>query len=116
VNLTIPPDKTVYHNIQNQSIYHNIKQGDNVKVVVENGCLSNMWIIGGFSLKDNDKLYRQINIDDIYPIGSVYISVSNSNPSSLFGGIWEEINDCFLLASGSKHTAGETGGSETYAL
>ena len=51
VNLIIPPDKTVYHNIQNQSIYQNLKVGDNVKIIKENNNLSNMWIIGGFGLK-----------------------------------------------------------------
>ena len=27
--------------------------------------------------------------DAIYPIGSVYISVNSTNPSLLFGGVWE---------------------------
>ena len=29
-------------------------------------------------------------LNQIYPIGSVYISVNNVNPSSLFGGTWEQ--------------------------
>ena len=51
VNITIPPSSTVYHNIQNQSIYRNLVPGDNVKIIKENNDLSNMWIIGGFGLK-----------------------------------------------------------------
>ena len=51
VNSTIPPSSTVYHNIQNQSIYRNLVPGDNVKIIKENNDLSNMWIIGGFGLK-----------------------------------------------------------------
>ena len=55
-------------------------------------------------------------IDIIYPIGSTYISVNSVNPSFLFGGEWQQIQDKFLLASGSTYSAGSTGGSATVAL
>ena len=55
-------------------------------------------------------------IDIIYPIGSTYISVNSVNPSFLFGGEWEQIQNRFLLASGSTYSAGSTGGSATVAL
>ena len=50
-------------------------------------------------------------IDTIYPIGSTYISVNSVNPSFLFGGEWEQIQDKFLLASGTTYVNGSTGGS-----
>ena len=30
--------------------------------------------------------------DLIYPIGSIYLSVNNTNPGTLFGGTWEQIS------------------------
>ncbi len=50
-------------------------------------------------------------VDAIYPVGSIYMSVNNANPELLFGGTWEQIEDTFLLASGSVYAAGDTGGS-----
>ena len=47
----------------------------------------------------------------VYPVGSIYMSINDTNPSELFGGTWEPIEDTFLLASGSTYAAGDTGGS-----
>lgn len=55
-------------------------------------------------------------LDMIYPIGSIYISTQNRNPSLYFGGEWEQIEDRFLLASGSTYEIGTTGGEETHTL
>ena len=53
----------------------------------------------------------------IYPIGSIYISVSSTfNPATAFGGTWERIEDTFLLAAGSTYAGGTTGGSATVTL
>ena len=49
-----------------------------------------------------------------YPVGSIYISVNDTNPGTLFGGTWEQINDRFLLACGSTYSNGSTGGSATH--
>ena len=54
-------------------------------------------------------------IDTIYPVGSVYLSMNTTNPSSLFGGTWTQIKDCFLLGCGDKYTSiGTYGGSEQH--
>ena len=50
----------------------------------------------------------------IYPIGSIYMSVNNNDPSVIFGGTWQKIEDKFLLASGEK-AIGSTGGAETFS-
>lgn len=40
--------------------------------------------------KVKDKLDKANLLDLTYPVGSVYLSVNNTNPSSLFGGTWVE--------------------------
>ena len=51
-------------------------------------------------------------IDMIYPVGSIYMSVNNIDPSTLFGGRWTQLKDRFLLGAGSTYTGGSTGGSK----
>lgn len=52
----------------------------------------------------------------IYPVGSIYMSVNNVNPSTIFGGTWEQIKDKFLLACGDTYNNGATGGEATHTL
>ena len=54
--------------------------------------------------------------DMIYPVGSIYMSVNSTNPSTLFGGTWEQLKDRFLLGAGSTYSNGATGGSATHKL
>ena len=52
----------------------------------------------------------------IYPVGSIYMSVNNTNPANLFGGKWEQIKDRFLLACGDTYSNGSTGGEAKHTL
>ena len=42
-----------------------------------------------------------INVDCIYPVGSIYITVSSVSPATLFGGTWEKIEGRFLCGTGT---------------
>ena len=67
--------------------------------------------------KINDSYtYSNPLLDSVYPVGSIYISVNNTNPGTLFGGTWKQIEDRFLLACGSKYSNGATGGEATHKL
>lgn len=58
--------------------------------------------------KRGDKWYYLNDlIDNRFPIGFVYISVDETDPSELFGGTWERIQGRFLLACG-QNTANTT--------
>lgn len=52
----------------------------------------------------------------IYPVGSVYISVNDTNPGTLFGGSWQKIEDQFLLGAGDIYTLGASGGEANHTL
>lgn len=52
----------------------------------------------------------------IYPVGSIYMSVVETSPASLFGGTWERIKDTFLLASGDTYEPGAVGGEASHTL
>lgn len=51
-----------------------------------------------------------------YPVGAIYLSVSEVNPAALFGGTWERIGGRFLLGADSTYAAGSTGGEASYTL
>lgn len=57
-----------------------------------------------------------ISLLDVYPVGSIYMSVNSTDPGLLFGGTWTPIQDIFLLAAGTNYAAGATGGEATHTL
>ena len=46
--------------------------------------------------KDNEKIYPY----PYYPVGSIYTSTNNTNPTNYFGGTWQLIDEPQLVASG----------------
>lgn len=67
---------------------------------------------GVFQLGDNAFLTAQ----GAYPVGSIYLSVNDTNPATLFGGTWERIGGRFLLGADDTYTAGSTGGEAEHTL
>lgn len=58
------------------------------------------------------KAIRQL-YSDLYPIGSIYMSVNLVNPATIYGGVWQQIKDTFLLAGGDTYAIGTSGGDFT---
>ena len=78
-------------------------------------------LIDGTQIESVTKVFKEIPslatiTDLIYPVGSIYMNVTNLNPATIFGGTWEEIQDRFLLGRSAAHQVGQTGGSETVTL
>lgn len=76
---------------------------------------SNNVITKKTTLENIVNLVKEQILDITYPVGSFYFTNNTANPADLFGGIWEQIKDRFLLASGSR-VLGETGGEESVTL
>ena len=55
-------------------------------------------------------------LDNVYPVGSIYMNVNSTNPGTLFGGTWEQIQGKFLLGMSSSYPAGSQGGEAEHAL
>ena len=63
-----------------------------------------------FRNKDNDYMYPC----PYFPVGSIYLSLSATNPSTYFGGTWELIKDKFLIGAGGSYNVNATGGSANH--
>lgn len=55
-------------------------------------------------------------VDLIYPVGSIYMSANNVDPTVLFGGTWQAIQGRFLLGADTSYTAGSEGGEASHTL
>ena len=74
------------------------------------------WSNDDFEFNVPVKFNGKTLLDVVYPVGAIYMSVSEISPATLFGGTWERIQNRFLLAAGSSYTAGNTGGEATHTL
>ena len=59
---------------------------------------------------------KYVDINMVYPVGSIYLSVSDANPTVLFGGTWERIQNVFLLGASDYYPSGSTGGEFEHTL
>ena len=55
---------------------------------------------------------KDLILDFVHPIGSIYISVNSTSPATLFGGTWTQItSDAYLKIVSSN--AGNLGGTSS---
>lgn len=90
-----------------------IKNGQiNVDISTDNYSSS-----GSGASGDGGEEVKSFSLEDVYPVGSIYMSVNSTSPATLFGfGTWEQLKDRFLLAAGDTYSAGSTGGEATHKL
>lgn len=100
--------RIIQYCVEHHAVYDGGSEDDNEKFLRGDGTWAN-------SLTQADLL------DMIYPVGSIYMSVSATSPNTLFGGTWEQMPaGRVLLAQGSAdwgtYNAGDTGGEATHTL
>ncbi len=76
-------DGKLYNKIPSYSVA-SFKINDIVKVTYPQNQASNMYISGGGSANSSGG----ISVLDVYPVGSIYLSLIATDPTSFFGGTW----------------------------
>lgn len=70
-------------------------------IVNNTGSFNDMLTAKGVTLFGGKGSLIGANYGDIFPIGGIYVSSTNENPSSKFGGTWELIDKDFIELSGN---------------
>lgn len=66
---------------------------------------------------DANHTHNYCTLNQVYPVGSIYLSVNSANPSTLFGGTWAAFGTGkVLMGVKSGGSAEATGGSETATI
>lgn len=76
-------------------------------------------MVGVVAGKSSENVNDVDILKKVYPVGAIYMSLTDTNPSLLFGGAWEQIEDVFLYAGkvgDTNYAPGKTGGEKTHQL
>lgn len=57
-------------------------------------------------IKEQLEVYKNAILLDAHPVGSYYWSNVNENPEKLFGGVWKQVKDTFVIAAGDTYKVG----------
>lgn len=72
--------------------------------------------VAGTMTAENFTVGGRTLVDLLYPTGSLYLSVQETDPGTILGGTWQRIEDRFLLAAGTTYAAGSIGGQAQRTL
>ena len=90
---SISINNTIYNNVLGLKHLGYLKVGDKVICLVPNNQFNDMVIIGiaDGTINELNELSKEGIINLIYPINSVYINSIDINPSTFFGGTWQQL-------------------------
>lgn len=93
----------------------NVSNGKGIKSIAKT---STIGLLDIYTITYNDETTSTFNVkngdianllDRTYPVGSIYMSVNSTEPSTLFGGTWERLKGRFLIGAGANTEANTNG-------
>ena len=78
--------------------------------------------LDGINISTIEKLFDVLpSLSSVWPVGSIYMSVNSTDPSTLFGGTWVRFGEGRVLVSVTSgdtdfNTSGKTGGEKAHTL
>lgn len=103
------------------------REGENTNLEINNlnvGCITST--NNNFELDSNgnlvvktlraESILEPTILNTFHPIGSIYMSINSTDPGMIFGGVWEQIKDRFLLGCGDTYEALQVGGEAAVKL
>lgn len=84
------------------------KKGVSVNAQFDSNLDEGLQVYGKLYL--NKKEIKPIDLLEVHPVGSTYISINSNKPADMFGGTWIQLTDRFLIGAGGLYSLGATGG------
>lgn len=92
-----------------------VSNGKGIKTIAKTATIG---LLDTYTITYNDGTTSTFNVkngdiknllDRTYPIGSIYMSVNSTEPSTLFGGTWERLQGRFLIGAGTNQGINSNG-------
>lgn len=77
---------------------------------------SKLWVDTDDTPEQDPYIKKSEIVNLVYPVGSLYFSMSDVDPANFIGGTWTRVEDRFVLAAGDVYSAGTTGGESSHVL
>ena len=61
---------------------------------------------GGLRLSDKKIVFESDILNKVFPVGSLYLNINSTSPSSLFGGTWEKLPEGYALWTATSGAGG----------
>lgn len=102
-------------------VYDLLEEQNIIGIPLSKGVPIINWEDDFFNINGELRIFNQAILTNLYPVGSIYMSVNNTNPSTYFGGTWVEWGSGRVpvgvnTSETEFNTVEKTGGEKTHTL